>query len=93
LIEEALERKEKSTGKASEVLDKKPELTDSQQLVWNAFNYLHESRTMGYSSPNPIPIPDIIACMGLTYESAEDLVKLVHRLDNELLDWLRKNKG
>ena len=79
------------TGERSEILDTKPVLGYSDELVWDVFCILHSSRPSGWSASG-IPIGEIVAMEFATFESALDLVKIVKSLDSVWFEWYEEQQ-
>jgi len=78
---EHLEQVERQTGKRPKELDG-PEFPELLSHIWSAFTILNNSRSVGFSGPNPISYGDIKAWMELTNTPLTAFeVEAVKRLD------------
>lgn len=81
-------RKEK--GIQSTTLDEQPELFDDVKWIWNAFQYLSETRDYGFGGPLRIRPSDMQALMTLQGTTNQDdlslFVRVVRLLDSAWLD-------
>lgn len=71
------------------ILNSKPDLFSELQWIWEAYSVLTQSRQFGMSSPQPIPISEILAYAEFNdvRESTdrEELLHFVQHLDSVFL--------
>lgn len=95
-MQEALERWEVKSGKASKILDAKPELDTVELELWIAFKRLHHARQHGFGAPQPLQISEILnyaVYLQLDIEDTESLLYFIIQLDNKWLQWWQDNKS
>jgi len=82
-LREHLEQVKKATGYAPEGLENNTEFPNPLSHVWSFFLQLHQSRTMGFSGPNPITYSEIESWVKLTNNQPNPLdVGIIKRLDS-----------
>jgi len=78
-----LEQVERQTGRRIEALESPRDFPRLLSHVWSAFISLSNSRTSGFSGPNPITYEQILAWKQVTEQPLEPWeVEAIKRLDN-----------
>jgi hypothetical protein len=80
---EHLEQVRKQTGYAPEGLENSTKFPNLLSHVWSFFLQLHQSRTMGFSGPNPITYSEMESWVNLTNNKLHPYdVGIIKRLDS-----------
>lgn len=79
-------------GQRIPLLEKKPQVFDDLEPVWNAFHALHRQRPVGWSA-EPLAVRDVLACLDLYgFEGGDrlDAFELICAMDAVWLDHVRE---
>ena len=84
-------------GLETPFLDKKPELYEDLQEVWNLWWMLHAGRSRGFSA-NPIPLSEIYVAFLLfkiyNEQERKDYIAYIYAMESVFFKWLNeKDKG
>jgi hypothetical protein len=81
-------------GKRVRVLENRSELYEDLVLAWQCFLTLNRTRQIGYASPQPIPLSEIVAWMNLHQvdgvEQRVSFARLVAVADAEAMAYFAK---